>query len=207
MRLRAAQAGSRYREYGTCARPGLAEPRLRPPAIAPSSSGAGRIIPGVVDGPSAAPLSQTYGQAGAFQTPPAGPHSGPYGEHREGPFQGRMRGFRRHLKAASRRCGEAHGCGCARGSALRVPGRCASRTSCWRSASDFRRLTKPEGRPDQPILWLAPAFATGPDIRARMLLAPADQFPTPVSRHLPLARRFEAAIVSELRKARSRRVT
>src|SRR6266581_1425404 len=34
-----------------------------------------------------------------------------------------------------------------------------------------------------------------------------DQFPTPVSRHLPLARRFEAAIVSELRKARSRRVT
>src|SRR6266849_10056008 len=34
-----------------------------------------------------------------------------------------------------------------------------------------------------------------------------DQFPTPVSRHLPLARRFEAAIVSGLRKARSRRVT
>ena len=42
-------AASRKREYGTYAWSGLAEPRLRPPAIAPSGSGAGRIIPGGAD--------------------------------------------------------------------------------------------------------------------------------------------------------------
>jgi len=51
------KATPRKREYGTCAWPGLAELRLRPLAIAPSSSGAGRIIPGVADGPSATLLS------------------------------------------------------------------------------------------------------------------------------------------------------
>jgi transposase, IS6 family len=40
---------------------------------------------------------------------------------------------------ASRRC-----CGCARASALRARGRCASRTGCSRSVSVFRRLTKCE---------------------------------------------------------------
>jgi hypothetical protein len=77
----------RKREYGPCAWPGLAELRLRPPAIAPSGSGAGRIIPGVADGPSAAPLSQTHGQAGAFQTLSAGPHRRPHGEHRGRPWR------------------------------------------------------------------------------------------------------------------------
>src|SRR4051812_43109277 len=35
-------------------------------------------------------------------------------------------------------------CGCARASALQVPGRCASRTGCSRSASVSRRLTNRE---------------------------------------------------------------
>jgi transposase, IS6 family len=52
-------------------------------------------------------------------------------------------------------------CGCARALALRVCERCASRTSCLRSASASRGLTKSKKGPVWPILWPTPEFATG----------------------------------------------
>ncbi|ACL62705.1 Transposase and inactivated derivatives-like protein (plasmid) [Methylobacterium nodulans ORS 2060] len=62
---------------------------------------------------------------------------------------------------ASRPC-----CGCARASGLRGPGPCGSRTSCWRTASDFPSRTKRESGAEQALLRPEPEFATSPH-RAR----------------------------------------